>query len=696
MKKAVLILVLVVITGLVIWKYKQEQAETSALLQYVPADTAFYMGGTLDKSLTVFLANAPVFGFSPSEARLLDLVQSELSASNTPAARFLGALFSDYNKNTDGSYQSFVDYFGMASEGDFATYLHGLVPVMNMPIADQEKLLTLFKKLSEEAEISFKENTMGKQSVLSWEIDNNNLQFVLATTKSSAVLTMITAKDSETDVAERLAQTPVPASFENNLLAIREQQQYSNDMVVMLDIEKLMKGIFAADNSRASNDFKRYFAQMPQVQKMMNDPTMQTCQADTLKLISQAPRVLMGYNDISIEDNQLIAKVRALLEIRHPLVMSVLQSMQGHIPQHIIDSEDKVSSMGLALDMDQLAPSVTKLWTELTNADFSCPELQQAQLKSKQMSPMVLGAVTGMAQGIKGLGLSLFDLHFDAEAASPIIIDFLLSLETSNPTGFLSLLQLVPELADIHIPADGSEVALNLPLPIDIPISAAVKGSHVVVFSGEKSQQAVSDIESEELTPNALGMSSSINYTKLVDVMDTTDFSSLPGTDMESCMEMYSALDTLRRMELQLSYQTVVANQGLALDSLITLNKPKARADKLDISGQWHTAYLDETCQWVEDGTEQWNEDGTGSYKEKSQTTSCDLYQTQYQWEQKGRTLTLTDLSAPKYRDSCQDEWQQDGEKETLVCEMINIKENSFQCLYYIDGSEPFMYQYTR
>ena len=696
MKKAVLVLVLIVIAGLFIWQYKQEETKTSALLQYVPADTAFYMGGTLDKSLAVFLADSPVFGFSPTETRLLDDIQSELSVSNTPAARFLTALFSDYSQKTDGSYQAFVDYFGLAFEGDYATYLHGLVPVINVPIVDQAKLVTLFKNLSEEAGISFQEKTLGKQSVLSWVVDKKNLQLVLATTESSAVLTLITDKDTETDTAERLAQTPVPESFEENLANIREQQQYTNDLVFMLDIEKLMNGLFVADNSRASNDFKRYFSDTPLAQKMMNDPDMQICQADTLKLISQVPRLLMGYNDIEVKDNQLMARVSALLEVHHPLVLNVLQSMQGHIPDHVVDAEDKISSMAVALDMDQLTPGVTKLWTEFANAEFSCPDLQQAQVKSKQMSPMVLGAVTGMAQGIKGLGLSLFDLHIDADAAKPLSIDFLLSLETSNPTGILSLLQLVPELANIRIPADGTEVPLNLPLPIDIPTFAAIKGSHVVVYSGEKSQQTISAIESEELTPNALGFSSSINYIKLVDLMENTDFSAIPGTNMESCMEVYSALDTLRRMEMQLSYRSMVNDKGVGIDSLITLNKPEATNDNFDITGQWHTAYLDEMCQWVEDGAEQWNEDGTGSYKETSQKASCDLYQTQYQWQRKGRTLTLTDTSAPKYRDSCQDEWQKDGQKETLVCDMINIKEDSFQCLYYIDGSEPFIYQYTR
>lgn len=696
MKKAFFIVVLIVIAGLGIWKYKQEQSSPSAILQYVPEDTAFYMGGTMNKSLSEFLADSPILGFSPSEKRALNEIQSELLTANTPAAKFLNALLTDYNEKTDGTYGAFADYFGLASEGDYATYLHGLIPVINMPIADKQKVVTLFKTISEKAGVSFQEKTIGKQSVLSWVIDKKNLQLVLATTDSSAVLTIITPKDTETDIDERLAQKPVSVSFAHTLADIRQQQDYTDDLVFMFDIEKLMKGLFTADDSRASKDFKRYFSDTPLAQKSLNDPNAQLCQADTLKLISHVPRVLMGYNDMQVKGNQLIAKVSALLEINNDMVMSVLDSLQGHIPNHVLNPNDKISSMGLALDMDNLTPGITKLWTAFTNAEFSCPDLQEAQLKSKQMSPMVLGAFTGMAQGIKGTGLSLFDLKLDADSEFPLKLDFLFSIETTNPTGILSLLQMVPELANIRIPEDGSEVALDLPLPVEFPVYAAIKGSHVVVYSGEKGKQALNAITSEDLTPNALGFSSSMNYTKLVELIESTDFSELPGTSMEGCMEMYSALDTLRGMDMQLSYQTTVRERGLGLEGDITFNKPQLKISDIDIKGQWKTAYLDETCHWVSDGAEQWNEDGTGSYKESSDTASCDLYKSHYQWEKNGRTLTLTDISAPQYRDSCQDEWVQEETKETLVCEMINIKEDSFQCLYFIDGSEPFIYQYTR
>jgi hypothetical protein len=54
MKKAFFVLALIVIAGLGVWKYKQQHSSTSAIVQYVPDDTAFYMGGTTSKSLADF------------------------------------------------------------------------------------------------------------------------------------------------------------------------------------------------------------------------------------------------------------------------------------------------------------------------------------------------------------------------------------------------------------------------------------------------------------------------------------------------------------------------------------------------------------------------------------------------------------------------------------------------------------------
>jgi hypothetical protein len=63
MKKVFFVLALIIIAGLGVWKYKQQHSSTSAIVQYVPDDTAFYMGGTTSKSLADFFCRLANFRF---------------------------------------------------------------------------------------------------------------------------------------------------------------------------------------------------------------------------------------------------------------------------------------------------------------------------------------------------------------------------------------------------------------------------------------------------------------------------------------------------------------------------------------------------------------------------------------------------------------------------------------------------------
>jgi hypothetical protein len=56
----------------------------------------------------------------------------------------------------------------------------------------------------------------------------------------------------------------------------------------------------------------------------------------------------------------------------------------------------------------------------------------------------------------------------------------------------------------------------------------------------------------------------------------------------------------------------------------------------------------------------------------------------------------MTDTRPTQFRDSCAESWQTEDSKATYYCEMMNITENSFQCLYHSTDDEPFVYQYQR
>jgi hypothetical protein len=260
-------------------------------------------------------------------------------------------------------------------------------------------------------------------------------------------------------------------------------------------------------------------------------------------------------------------------------------------------------------------------------------------------------------------------------------------------------MQFVPELAGLKIPLDGSEVPLALPLPFELGLKAAVKGEHVVVYSGEKGQATMSALATETLTANGLGFASAFNYRKAASMIDDANLFTLMGAgneDSGNCIEAYAFIDQMRSVDMELNYRNYVSDQGLAFSMDLLMAKPETQSNKIDVVGQWQIAYLDETCQWLPAGVETITAEGTGRYVEQDSAQQCELYHYEYIWQQRGKQIAMTDTKPTQFRDNCADSWQTEDNKATYYCEMMNITKDSFQCLYHGSGDEPFVYQYQR
>lgn len=719
MKKTLLALLIIGIAAVVIWKYPTGewldkeltsdivdqlprmvgQDKTIKVTEYVPADTVLYMGGKIDKAMYEFMAEYPVMALSASERATLHEFRNDIIKENTPQARFLQYLINDYSQHNDGSFKQFVDYFGLAGEGEYAFYMHGLVPVLNTEVKDGTKLINLLKKASAESGLTYQEQSMNSATVLTWELGENQPQVMVATTASSAIFTLAMKEDQDQLIRQRLGLIPVAVPFTDKEQQLRQQYGYTEDMVVQFSLEELAKGLFKVEGSTLAADIERYIPQQAFNDAIGGKAHLQSCKTDILGLVSNAPRMVMGYRSMQIEAEQLQAKTHGIWEINNPQVMQALKQLQGSVPQHVLTASDKVASFGVALDMAQLAPVVTSLWETFTAAEFSCNELIQAQKDASQFSPMMLGMATGMVQGLKGLGLSVFDLKVSPESAQPIALDAALSVETTNPVGLLSLMQMVPELAALKIPVDGSEVPLKLPLPFDLGLKAAVKGEHVVIFSGEQGQATMSALATEKLNANGLGIASAFNYQKAANVIEQSNLLALIGTgndDVGNCIEAFSFIDQMRSVDMELNYRNYVSDKGLAFAMDLLMAKPDAETHHIDVVGQWQTAYLDETCQWLPAGIENITAKGTGRYVESDAAQQCELYHYEYVWQHNGKQLAMTDTTPTQFRDSCADSWQREDNLTTYYCEMMNITEDSFQCLYHSSGEAPFVYQYQR
>jgi hypothetical protein len=573
--------------------------------------------------------------------------------------------------------------------------MHGLVPVINMPMHDVSKLKTVFTNASEHAGFDYETVKINEADVMRWTLNNSAVQVVLATTVTSAVLTLAMPQDDENTIKERLAQSPVANPITQTVQAIGQQYDYTDDMVSLFSFEQLVKGLYKADDSTLSKDIARYVPATIYDEYFGMTSEAAVCKDDVIGLISAAPRMVMGYHDISFSEQALSTKAHGVWELTSPVVKKALQQMQGVMAAHTTEFNDQIFSLGLAWDMSQLASASTTLWQAFLDNKFTCEPLQQAQEELKQVSPMMLGMVTGFAQDLKGVGLSLYDLVFDPNFTVQPSFDVALTVEAENPSNLLSLLQMMPETAHITVPNDGSVVPIDLGLPFDLQMQATIQGQHLVFFSGEKGTLIAQTIGSETLKANALGGGGVFNYKKLADVIDKNDLASLGGSS-EVCMETYAFIDQMQNLDMDIASHGKASNHGYEFTMNTVMRKPFKTAHAIDVTGTWQAAYLDETCQWVDVGIETLEPNGTGAYVELSEGGECELYKTAYDWTQQGATIVMKDSESAVSRDNCAQEWIEEGGEATFICEMMQVKTDSFMCIYHGDGEDPFVYRYSR
>lgn len=671
-----------------------EPGDRLVLTQFVPDDTFFYMGGIVDKKLMDFMADYPTFYLGASDRAAIQNFQRDLKKDSSSQAKFLNYLIDDFRQHVDGTLNQYVEHYGFATEGEFAVYMHGLVPVVNIAMDDPSKLVATFENASRESELSYLVSEMGDVKLMRWSIDNKSTDLVLAVTDSRAVVTLIMKGDDDRLIKERIGQKAVAQPFTTSVTEFQQKYRYTSDLVSVFHLERLLLGLLKAEDSSLARDIERYIPEESYRQLVKADSSLALCQTDISNWVASAPRMAMGYRDLVIDSNEMTANVHSIWEINNALVKEAFQQMQGRLASHVLTWNEQALSVGLATDVSALAPALTTLWQEFTEAEVSCEPLKQAQKEAKQVSPMMMGVMTGMAQGLKGVSLSVFDLKLEAKEQAQIQLDAVLTVEADNPSTLLSLLQMAPELEDIDIPTDGTEAEIALPLPGAPKVMAGVKGSHIVVHSGNKGRQVREQIATETLEANALGLGMAIDYKKLLNLVADNDLLAVGGEE-GMCAETLSMIDQFNYMDMKFLYHPVVDEDGLAL--LMKTSLPKVEKPNFDINyqGNWQTSYLDETCQWFNAGIEQINVD-SGFYAEMDETASCDVFKTAYTWHRDGAQIVMKDSEATQSRDSCGEDWTIDEEMVTLNCELMHVETDSFICLFHGDETEPFVQRYTR
>lgn len=690
-----------VIGGLLVWKFAPVSGGGSAsskdTLAYVPADTALYIGGSTSQELADFVKDYALFPSTPTQTAQWQVMFDEIAGQDEPAAKFFSSLQRQMKEAGSSTLASMFETAGLSNSGAYALYLHGALPVIQLPLANPDAFNSMIETAVSDSNFTYTKAAMGNADVRLWRLtkpeDSLTFDLALAIDGKQLSITLLTGKDDETMKLERIGQSKPAKSLATTgeIDALRKSYGFNEYMISLIHIERLIQGFINPESNSFGRDLKRLIPE--DEQDFLNSELSDACRTDYASLAASVPRFVGGYTDLSIKNNSLLSNATFVVEMTNQATTAELTKIRGHLPQHTLDASDKLITIGMGLDMDQLVPAITALWNQFTQAPYTCENLVGMQEQAKQTSPAMLAMAMGMAQGVKGLGVSFYDIEM-SPMMMPSSLNFLASIASENPSTLAALTSMipVPGLNNLVIPTDGSAVAVPVPmLPPSIEVKAAIKGKHLVLYAGEKAEAEVAKMENEALTASGL-YSVGVNYRRAGELLELQSQGVFAQGGAEGCIAQQEMLHIMSNLKMDFTIVQDATSAGLETSVTADMDKPTTQA--LNPAGTYEVSMLDETCNWGSTDEEVISADGTGSIVGKSFDGSCNTYENEYTWVNNGNMITMTTTS-DKYRETCEGEWET-NENTTFDCHLLNINDTGFQCLLEPGTPNAQIYQYTR
>ncbi|WP_432698538.1 hypothetical protein ACQUQP_09410 [Marinobacterium sp. YM272] len=705
MKKLIIpVLAFFVLVAAGSWLWQSEDlGGGDGLNAYVPADTVIYFGGTPDDQVMARMMDYPISNVDPAQ---LEQVFDEIGSGqemSAPGQKLLRALLLDFAAQAT-SYRELFDHYGVDTAAESAFYMHGIFPVMKLHLADATAFDSAWQGISEESGIQPVEELRDEVSLKRWRLTPAGradfVDLVVAKQGMLATITFLSSLDEASAELERLGlQQPEQSLADSGEAAqIIKEQGFTGTFSGFVHLTRIAEGLLGSNDSRLARDM----ASLSTLSGKPNPLTAElqpVCRDEIVALVDSVPRLVFGYQSVSVEGESVDLRARSLLEMKSTRVTDALVSLRGHLPGHV-DGEQMLG-MALGIDMDALVPTLTKLWALAGEASFQCPKLQQMQRQMTAANPALLGVATGMAQGIKGAGLSLYDLTFSQASGLPQSLEFLFSIGTENPELLISLFNTtaVPQSSGRvpKLPLDGAMTEVDLGfLSPGLTATLGKQGQHLVIYSGEQGAKAAESLAQETLEPNGL-MAMTLDYPRMADWMETLPDSLLSqaavGSD-DVCMAHARIRQAVRNQPMRMRYRTDMEAGGLAGQTDMQMLPATAqRFSEEDLVGRYELRDLSQNCgQPPMIGHEEISADNTGRYTEYDPTGQCETLTYGYSWEKVGSQLRF-DIDQGQFRDSCDQEWVE-LEPHSARCDLLPAK-GGFDCIYTDEDGEG-LYRYTR
>lgn len=501
-------------------------------LDYVPADTVLFSGQFKPVNVTDYLSSmgfGPQYYANPEFEQLLQQLIDE--AANPAQLKFLAALFRDYLAMLADS-QNFSAKTGLKNETRNLVYMVGASPVLRMEVADADAFYAMFDRAEQESGFNHQAVSGANVSYRRYSFEQENIKIdLLVTVKDGwSTLAITSERFTSADIEQLLAVAKPTKNFNSEKVVPKLVQKYqlNRDAVAFISFSELAKSLTTIDGNRLAQDIQAVFGtQLDAIAQWRTD----ACQQDLAAITQSWPGIFFdGKLDYS-NNRQTVIDSTMLLASENSNVLNALSSLRGYLPPHMQNNAGSgLFQLGLGLDPVQLSSAVGKVWAEMTEPAYSCQPMAELQQQLKQANPVAMLAMAGMANGLQGMSLTVNNLKLDSSTMQPTAVDALVTMSVSDARTFISgLAALNPALADIQLPQNGEDVALDQLVPqagaFGVDARLKLAEDHVMVYSGTTARQQADAVAASKLEKNGLfsmGLDYAAFFNTLTQAMETT------------------------------------------------------------------------------------------------------------------------------------------------------------------------------
>ena len=537
-------------------------------LDYVPADTALFSAQVTPIDLGSYLSS---LGMGPQyyDANMQKVFADMAAESTEPQHKFGLALIQTY-MNALANPAALSANTGIKAQMRSLAYMVGLSPVLRMELGDEAAFWRLFDDAEKSSGFSHVAQQINSVKYRQYRFSHEELSMDLLVSVQDGWATI--ALTSEKFDKQHLAIMMLAEKPEQNLAntsVIKDfQQKYQLEKGAYgyLSTPQFTKFLTSKDGNRLAKDVEAVFgAQTNVALAAWRNPA---CEADMAAISASWPGMFID-NKFDLSNSALLkVSGRMLIPTENQETVKLLSALRGFLPAHTMAVQNSgLFSTAIGLDVAQLAPTLGKLWSGLTEPAYTCQPLAEMQTQMKQSNPLAMVAMAGMASGLQGLSVTINDAELDLATSNLKSADALFTISAENArTFFEGLKALYPPLASVALPAAGEVLDLATLIPevamLGIQPKLALSDSHLLVYVGPTATAQSEAVAKETLTKNGL-LSFGMDYGRFFKTMESAMEAS--GTEVPADFQQFSNSNMKMTLKMDINQQGFVINSDMEM-----------------------------------------------------------------------------------------------------------------------------------